>query len=429
LVFGGTDTTLDVIIDAKKLARYNVTIQQIMVAVRQSNQNISAGILGMAKKNYRVRTISQFQNPLDALEVVIFDDGIKRVYLRDVARVKKGYKKESTAVLHKGIQVIVVGVRKEKGANVLNMTDSVEKAVRNLNENVLLTQKLTLEMVYDQRPYIETATNLVKRNILVGSLLAICVLLGFLRSVRATLITGIAIPISAIGCFIFLWLLGRNLNIVSMAGISFAVGMLVDNAIVVLENIDRHKKLGKTAFDAAYEGTKEVWGAVMASTATTMAVFLPIIFIQEEAGQLFRDIAIAITSSIFLSLIVSVSVIPTLYHLLYRKKNGGGADTKASKNGLQKSIVGPFLVGMIMKFSNLCMKNILTRLSTVLLFTSLSIGVIFWLLPSAEYLPQGNRNLILNILIPPPGYSVEKLKSLGEYVYKESEPYFQEDNN
>jgi len=155
---------------------------------------------------------------------------------------------------------------------------------------------------------------------------------------------------------------------------------------------------------------------------------LPIIFIQEEAGQLFRDIAIAITSSIFLSLIVSVSVIPTLYHLFYRKKNGGGADTKASKNGLQTSIVGPFLVGMIMKFSNLCMKNILTRLSTVLLFTSLSIGVIFWLLPSAEYLPQGNRNLILNILIPPPGYSVEKLKSLGEYVYKESEPYFQEDN-
>ncbi len=428
LVFGGTDTTLDVIIDAKKLARYNVTIQQIMVAVRQSNQNISAGILGMSKKNYRVRTISQFQNPLDALEVVIFDDGIKRVYLRDVARVKKGYKKESAAVLHKGIQVIVVGVRKEKGANVLSMTDSVEKAVRNLNENVLLTQKLTLEMVYDQRPYIETATNLVKRNILIGSLLAICVLLGFLRSVRATLITGIAIPISAIGCFIFLWLLGRNLNIVSMAGISFAVGMLVDNAIVVLENIDRHKKLGKTAFDAAYDGTKEVWGAVMASTATTMAVFLPIIFIQEEAGQLFRDIAIAITSSIFLSLIVSVSVIPTLYHLFYRKKNGGGADTNASKNGLQTSIIGPFLVGMIMKFSNLCMKNILTRLSTVLLFTSLSIGVIFWLLPSAEYLPQGNRNLILNILIPPPGYSVEKLKSLGEYVYKESEPYFQEDN-
>ncbi len=430
LVFGGTDTTLDLIIDAKKMARYNVTINQIITAVSRANQNISAGILGMAKKNYRIRTLSQFQNPADALDVVIFDDGIKRVYLRDLAQVKKGYKKEAASVLHTGVQVIVVGIRKEKGANVLDMTDAVEQAVHHLNQTIFKVNKLSLEIVYDQRSYINTATRLVKRNILIGSFLAICVLLVFLRSVRATLITGIAIPISALGCFVFLWLLGRNLNIVSMAGISFAVGMLVDNAIVVLENIDRHKKLGKTAFDAAYQGTREVWGAVLASTATTMAVFLPVIFIQEEAGQLFRDIAIAISSSIFLSLAVSISVIPTFFHLLYRKKTDPGIveHTTIRRNPLQKSIIGPFLSGMLMKFSNLCIKNIFTRLITILLFTSFSIGMILRLLPSAEYLPQGNRNLILNILIPPPGYSVEKLKSLGKYVYKQSEPYFKEDN-
>ncbi|MBU8848639.1 MAG: efflux RND transporter permease subunit, partial [Desulfobacterales bacterium] len=421
LVFGGTDTTLDIIIDAQKMARYNVSINQIITSIRRANQNISAGILGMAKKNYRIRTINQFQTPGDALDVVIFDDGINRVYLRDVAQVKKGYKKETASVLHNGGQVVVVAVRKEKGANVLDMTDAVEKTVHHLNKTILGDNRLTLEMVSDQRPYINTATNLVKRNILIGSFLAICVLLLFLRSVRATLITGIAIPISAIGCFIFLWLLGRNLNVVSMAGISFAVGMLVDNSIVILENIDRHRKTGKSAFDAAYEGTKEVWGAVLASTATTVAVFLPVIFIQEEAGQLFRDIAIAITSSIFLSLIVSISVIPTLFHLFYRKKN----NIKTSR--LQKSVIGPFLAGNILKFSTLCMKNTATRLSTVILFTSLSIGLTSWLLPSAEYLPQGNRNLILNILIPPPGYSVAKLKSMGQYIYKETEPYFKED--
>jgi len=421
LVFGGTDTTLDVIIDAQKMARYNVSINQIIASIRRSNQNISAGILGMAKKNYRIRTINQFQTPEDALNVVIFDDGIKRVYLRDVARVKKGYKKESASVLHNGEQVIVVAVRKEKGANVLDMTDAVEERVHHLNKTILADNKLSLEMVYDQRPYINTATNLVKRNILIGSLLAIGVLLLFLRSLRTTLITSIAIPISAIGCFIFLWLLGRNLNVVSMAGISFAVGMLVDNSIVVLENIDRHRKTGKSAFDAAYEGTKEVWGAILASTATTVAVFLPVIFIQEEAGQLFRDIAIAITSSIFLSLIVSISVIPTLFHLFYRKNNN------IKTNRLQKSIIGPFLAGIILNFGKLCMKNTVTRLSTIILFTSLSIGLTFWLLPSAEYLPQGNRNLILNILIPPPGYSVAKLKSMGKDIYKATEPYFKED--
>ncbi|SDT83776.1 efflux RND transporter permease subunit [Desulfobacula phenolica] len=422
MVFGGTDTTLDVIIDAQKMARYNVSINQIIASIRHANQNISAGILGMSKKNYRIRTINQFQTPEDALDVVIFDDGIKRVYLRDVAKVEKGYKKEAASVLTNGVQVIVVGVKKEKGANVLSMTDAVEKAVINLNSTILADSNLNLEIVYDQRPYINTATDLVKRNIVIGSLLAIGVLLLFLRSVRTTLITGIAIPISAIGCFIFLWLLGRNLNVVSMAGISFAVGMLVDNSIVVLENVDRHRKTGKSAFDAAYEGTKEVWGAVLASTATTVAVFLPVIFIQEEAGQLFRDIAIAITSSIFLSLIVSVSVIPTLFHLFYRKKN----DIKT--NPLQKSIVGPFLSGIIMKLSNLSMKNTFTRLATIILFTSLSIGLTSWLLPSAEYLPQGNRNLILNILIPPPGYSVEKLKSMGKNIYKQTQPYFEEDD-
>ncbi|MCP3872368.1 MAG: efflux RND transporter permease subunit [Desulfobacteraceae bacterium] len=421
LVFGGTDTTLDIIIDVQKMARYNVSINQIIASIRRANQNISAGILGIAKKNYRIRTISQFQTPKDALDVVIFDDGIKRIYLRDVARVEKGYKKESASVLHSGKQVIVVGVRKEKGANVLDMTNAVEKAVLHLNETLLAENKLTLKMVYNQRPYIHTATHLVKRNIIIGGFLAICVLLLFLRSVRATLITGIAIPISAIGCFAFLWLLGRNLNVVSMAGISFAVGMLVDNSIVVLENIDRHRKLGKKAFDAAYEGTREVWGAVLASTATTVAVFLPVIFIQEEAGQLFRDIAIAITSSILLSLIVSISVIPTLFNLFYRKKN------QANNGKFQKSIIGTFFSGIILKFSNMCMKNIITRLATVVLFTSFSIGLTSWLLPSAEYLPQGNRNLILNILIPPPGYSVAKLKSMGKNIYKATEPYFKED--
>ncbi len=421
LVFGGTDSTLDVIIDAQKMARYNVSINQIISSIRGANQNISAGILGMAKKNYRIRTVNQFQTPMDALDVVIFDDGIKRVYLRDVAQVKNGFKKETASVLHNGEPVIVVAVRKEKGANVLDMTDAVEKAVQGLNKTILAENKLTLEIVYDQRPYINTATELVKRNIIIGSFLAICVLLLFLRSVRATLITGIAIPISAIGCFVFLWLLGRNLNVVSMAGISFAVGMLVDNSIVVLENIDRHRKAGKTAFNAAYDGTREVWGAVLASTATTVAVFLPVIFIQEEAGQLFRDIAIAITSSIFLSLIVSISVIPTLFHLFYRKKN------TINSGRLQKSIAGSFLTRIILALSNLSMKNVITRLGTIVAFTSIAIGLVFQLLPSAEYLPQGNRNFILNILVPPPGYSVSKLKRMGEHIYKETEPYFKED--
>ena len=419
-VFGGTENELHVTLDVAKMAQHNISINQISQVIQRANKTTSAGILGIGRKNYRIRTIGQFQTPEDALNVVVFDDGIKRVYLRDIVTVAKGYEKEDVSVLHNGTQVIVIGVRKEPGANVLEMTESVEKEVNRLNEGILAKEQLFIDMVYDQRPYINNSIGLVKQNVMIGGFLAVCVLLTFLRSVRSTVTTAIAIPISVIGTFIFLWLSGRSLNVVSLAGISFAVGMLVDNSIVVLENIDRHRKLGKSSFSAALDGAKEVWGAVFASTATTVAVFLPVIFMQQEAGQLFRDIAIAITSSIIISLLVSISVIPTLMHLFYKN-----SEIK-EKNALQKSTVGPLLSRWLMRISDLCLKNIVTRVLTVVLATSLSVGLILVLKPSAEYLPQGNRNLILNILIPPPGYSVDKMKEIGGYIFKEAEPYFQE---
>ncbi len=420
-IFGGTEDELHVTLDVAKMAQHNISINQISDAVQNANQTISAGVLGIGRKNYRIRTIGQFQKPEEALDVVVFDDGLKRIYLRDVVQVSKGYDKEDGSVLHNGTQVIVIGVRKEPGTNVLTMTEGVEKEVKRLNKDVLTSQELYIDMVYDQRPYINRALSLVKQNVVVGGTLAIIVLLLFLRSIRSTVTTAIAIPISVAGTFIFLWMTGRSLNVVSLAGISFAVGMLVDNSIVVLENIDRHRKLGKTSFTAALDGAKEVWGAVFASTATTVAVFLPVVFMQEEAGQLFRDIAVAITFSIMLSLLVSVSVIPTLMHLFYRKGNS------KKKNRLQKSIVGPFLAQLLMNISNFCLKNVITRIITVIVFTTLSVGLVLWLKPSAEYLPQGNRNLILNILVPPPGYSVEKMKEIGTYIYEEAEPYFNEE--
>lgn len=423
LIFGGTEAELHITLDMAEMARHKVSINQITAAIKNANATTSAGVLGIGRKNYRIRTLGQFQTAEDALGVVVFDDGLKRVYLRDVATVTPGYDKESGGVFHNSTQVLVIGVRKEPGANVLNMTERVEAAINDLNKGLLADKQLYIEMVYDQRPYINTAIGLVKQNVAVGGVLAIVVLLLFLRSVRSTLTTAVAIPISVIGCFIFLWVSGRSLNVVSLAGISFAVGMLVDNSIVVLENIDRHRKMGKSAFKAALEGAQEVWGAVLASTATTVAVFVPVIFMQEEAGQLFRDIAIAITFSIILSLLVSITVIPTLINILYR--NPG---ERKKENWLQRSVVGPVAARGLMTFSSFCMKNVATRVLTVVLFTIVSVGMVVALKPPAEYLPLGNRNLILNILIPPPGYSVEKLKAIGSYIFNETKPYFEQDN-
>ena len=169
---------------------------------------------------------------------------------------------------------------------------------------------LRIRQVYDETVYITSAIDLVTQNLWVGGGIAIFVLLIFLRSFISTGVIALAIPISVIGTFLVLLGLGRTLNVISLAGLAFAVGMVVDNAIVVLENIDRHRAMGKPPVRAAYEGGREVWGAILASTLTTVAVFVPILTIQEEAGQLFRDISLAIVASVSLSLIVSITVIP-----------------------------------------------------------------------------------------------------------------------
>jgi HAE1 family hydrophobic/amphiphilic exporter-1 len=422
-VFGGAEQQLEVVISPERLAQHRLTVSDVIDRLQAANQDISAGILGLEKKSYRVRTASQFQNLQDPLDIVISDDGLRRVYLRDVANTRIGYATQTGFMMHDHVPTIVVGVRKQQGANVIDLTRRMYSAVDRLNQDILGPRNLKLQVVYEQTPYIDNAMNLVKRNVFIGGSLALVVLLLFLRSISSTLVTAVAIPISAIGTFMFLWLFNRSLNVVSLAGISFAVGMLVDNAIVVLENIDRHRDMGKSPFAAAYEGAKEVWGAVLASTATTVAVFLPVIFMQEEAGQLFKDIAIAITFAIMLSLLVSVSVIPSMSHLLYRWR--GENSKKVSLSGVGKA--GTSVAEMILTISRLSIRNWKTRAVTIGLLTFGALAVVWLLMPKAEYLPQGNRNLIINFMIPPPGYSFEKRKAIGEYIFDTTKPYFEED--
>ena len=187
----------------------------------------------------------------------------------------------------------------------------VREAIAEMNAGLLKERGLRLRQVYDETEYIESAIDLVRQNLFVGGTLAVLVLILFLRSINSTLIIATAIPISVVGTFLMMTFFGRNINVISLAGLAFAVGMVVDAAIVVLENIDRHRGLGETRVEAAYKGTTEVWGAVLASTLTTMAVFIPVVYVQEEAGQLFKDIAIAISCAVALSLVVSITVIPT----------------------------------------------------------------------------------------------------------------------
>jgi HAE1 family hydrophobic/amphiphilic exporter-1 len=423
---GGIAKEMHIIVKPERLAAYGLTITDLINILRTENVNISAGTLGVGRRDYRIRTVAEFKSPEDIENIVIRSTGFQRIRVADVAAVGFGYEKINAAMLHLGREGIAIGIKPEPNANILELSDRLEKVVNWLNTEKLASEKIVLDWVYDQRRYIRGAISLVRQNILLGGTLAVIVLLIFLRSIRATIIVATAIPISIIGTFIFMNLLGRNLNVVSLAGIAFAVGMLIDSAIVVLENIDRHRNMGKSAFKAAYDATREVWGAILASTLTTIAVFLPVVFMQEEAGQLFRDIAIAVTSAVGISLFVSVSVIPMFARKLF------GLSPRKQGPGKSKSLLGSggaVVQRGIMWLVELATKNWMTQVATVLILSIISIYGARLLMPKMEYLPQGNRNFIINILIPPPGLSFAERKAIGEHIYQVNKPYLGKDNN
>ena len=407
-VFGGYERELQVIIDPQAMAAHQLTVSQIAAVLARENANISAGSFDEGKRRYIVRTVGQYKTPSDLEHVVVRGGDGSRVRIGDIARVELGYARSGAAVRQKGKPAIAINATRETGANVLEVMQGIRETVDALNEGPLKREGLYLRQVYDETDYIESAIDLVRSNILVGGLLATTVLLLFLRSASSVTIIVTAIPISIVGTFLAMALLGRNINVISLAGMSFAIGMVVDNAIVALENIFRHRQMGKSRAQAAYDGAREVWGAMLASTLTTVAIFLPIVFVEDEAGQLFRDIAIAVSCSVVLSLIVAVSVIPSLANQILSRKRETQAGVLERIGGRVRDAIA----SSVYKISG----NTAMRLSVVVLLVGVSLSIAWTLLPKSEYLPTGNRNLVFGIVLPPPGYNLDELVGVGQVI-------------
>jgi HAE1 family hydrophobic/amphiphilic exporter-1 len=424
-IYGGAEREMQVIIDPNALASCQLTILDVRRALISTNINISGGDIEEGKNRFTVRTLGQLKSIEEIEGLIITKRDDIPVYIRDVAEVLLGYKKLEAFVRQKNEASIAINAQREVGANVLTVMVGLKEACSELNENLLKDRGLALEQVYDETEYIKSSIGLVRQNVVVGGLLAVMVLLLFLRSWRSTLVIGLAIPISAVGTFLLLTLLGRSLNVVSLAGIAFAIGMVVDSAIVVLENIFRHWQSGEDPFEAAYTGTTEVWGAVLASTLTTIGVFIPIILVEQEVGQLFRDIALAISFAVGLSLIVAITVIPTtaariLSHRGKSKTAGNEDSTSSSRLVLFGRNSTDKVVGVVDYLTNTLKK----RLITIFVLVFISVFLTWWMIPEMEYLPEGNRNMILAIMLPPPGYSLEEQMAIGLIIEKELSPYW-----
>ena len=419
---GGREKQMHIILDTKKLASYSLSIDQVIKTLQSENVDISAGTQDISRRSYRIRTVAKFNKIEDIEDILIYSDRQTRIKLKDIARVEFGYQDASSVAKFLGKDGIFFGVQPSGDANIVKLTNEVEQVVNRLNKDVLDQKGLKIKWLFDQRPYIVGAVDLVQQNIIIGGVLAVFILILFLRSISPTAVVAVAIPISVIGTFIVLDMMGRSLNTISLAGISFAVGMLVDSAIVVLENIDRHRKMGKSISEAAYVGTSEVWGALIASALTTMAVFLPIIFLQDEAGQLFKDIAIAVVASVTFSLFVSISVIPMLW-----KKFAGVSNKAIKENPTKITRFGDKIVDSFMSIVTWSLQSFKTKIAMITFLTIFSFGTIYLLFPKMDYLPQGNKNLIFNILIPPPGLSYEQRYEIGDYLMDKMKPYVNKD--
>ena len=437
-IYGGREREAHVLIDPVAIAQRGLTHVDVVNALRGENRNVSAGSIAEGKRDYRVRLVGQYETPDRILETIVaYRDG-RPVYVKDVADVEVGFQKKRGFVRSFGHPSIAMPVIRQSGANVVKVMEQLRPRLDEIRTDFLpnyggetsggpVGPDLRLRQVYDETVYINSAVGLVTQNLYVGGLIAILVLLLFLRSFTSTAIIALAIPISVIGTFLVLLALGRTLNIISLAGLAFAVGMVVDNAIVVLENIYRRMQGGEDPRRASYLGGREVWGAILASTLTTAAVFVPVLTIQEEAGQLFRDISLAIVASVTLSLIVSITVIPAATARWLRssaKRRNPLARAWKDLFGLAPALGAlNARIGAGMLWLMTGWRGWSLRPAIIVVLTAASIFGALKLAPPLDYLPAGNRNLVFGGLLIPPGLSIEKREQIAQRIESQIKPY------
>ena len=431
-VYGGREREVRITFDPYKASSLGIDLPAA-ARLAGANEDASGGDVSVGKRRYTLR----FTGAMDAEglgELVLeWRDGLP-VRLRDVADIEVTFVDRKSFVLARGVRSIAVNAHREIGVNVLEVMAGLRKAAAELAEGPLQRARLTFEQVYDETVYIHRALAMVRNNLGLGVALAIGVLWWFLHRLRATLLVAIAIPVSLFAAFLALHFSGRTLNIISLAGLAFAVGMTLDAAIVVLENIVRLRERGMDAKEAALMGPEQVWGALLASTATTVAIFLPIVFLSDEAGQLFADLALTISVAVVASMLVALTVIPAAASqwlartpLVDRHAHWWNGATAA----ILRLTDGPG-----------------RRWFWILTLITLPLGATLALAPKAvlgllpvpepvraalpdsplalraSYLPEGNRNLVFAFIIPPPGVNIDHIEEeMGSVVAQRIEPY------
>ena len=407
-VRGGREREVRITFDPYRAALLDIQLPEA-ARLAGGNEDVSAGEANVGKRRYSLRFTGAF-NAEQLGDLVLDWRAGQAVRLRDVAVIEERMVDRKSFVITRGERAMAVNAHREIGVNVLDVMNGIKQAAEELREGPLERANLSFEQVYDETVYIDRSIEMLRNNLALGIALAVGILWWFLRKFRATLMVAMAIPGSVLAAFLVLDMADRTLNVISLAGLAFAVGMTLDAAIVVLENIVRLREKGMSADEAAQEGPTQVWGALLASTATTVAIFLPIVFLEDEAGQLFADLALTISVAVVASFIMALTVIPTAAASWLRH-----AKVEDRHANWWRGITGA-----IMRLTDTPMRRALW----IVILVTLPVLATWGLAPKADYLPEGNRNLVFAFIIPPPGVNIDHIeKEMGDVIAARIAPY------
>lgn len=330
---GGANKEVQVNLDPEKLASYGLTIQQLQQIIGSENINLPAGRIEDQNQNLPIRVTGQFESINDIASLPVpTNSGV--LLLKNMADVQEAYEETTQLSYLNGKDAIGISILKQSGSNTVTVAEDIEEKLNELDE--LLPKNIKMEMIFDQSHFINQSISAVSSNMLIGSGLAAGILFLFLRNLRSTLIISFAIPLSIVTTFVFMYFSGQTLNLLTLGGLALGIGMMVDNAIVILENIYRSQQLGMPLKKAAIQGTREVGTAIIASTLTTVIVFLPIVFVEGLAAQLFKPLALVISFSLLASLFTALIIVPLLSSLFLKVQKKQEPAGKLFSSILQK---------------------------------------------------------------------------------------------
>lgn len=413
-ILGAKTREIQVELDPALLAQYGVSTSQVVQALQAENSSASAGTVAKGEKDLQVRIDGEFESVDDIKNMMIKLSSGAEIRLGDIASINDTFQKENASSFVNGKQDLVLQVMKQSDGNTVEVAEGVNEALDEIQK--LLPQGTELTVVLDSSTFIKSSINSVTSNLILAALIAIAVVFIFLRNIRSSIIIGLSIPISLISTFVMMYFSGQTLNILSLGGLALGVGMMVDNSIVMLENIFKYRQQGCSLKEAAIYGTKELSGAVIASTSTTLVVFLPIVFLEGIAADLFTPLALSIVFSLAASLIVAITLVPMLSAHLAGKEE---LEQKEKPSHFDR------IFGKIETFYkrtlNDCLGHRKTTVAVVLLLLIGSLPLATLL--GASFFPDSDQGQITISVEAPSGSSIEVTEDIVMQIEERLEPY------